>query len=109
MKQPEQPAAAQTPERTDEGTGIHPSGTGRGAASRRTVCRFPVLPSAPELPHQQDTGAAERVMEHIDAAHTRKASKKAAQRAQREAAAKEKSSRLQFTDEELATPELENM
>ena len=65
------------------------------------------LPSAPELPHQQDTGAAERVMEHIDAAHTRKASKKAAQRAQREAAAKEKSSRLQFTDEELATPELE--
>ncbi len=66
------------------------------------------LPSAPELPHRQDTGAAERVMERIDAAHTRKASKKAAQRAQREAAAKEKSSRLQFTDEELATPELEN-
>ena len=65
------------------------------------------LPSAPELPHRQDTGAAERVMERVDAAHTRKASKKAAQRAQREAAAKEKSSRLQFTDEELATPELE--
>ena len=65
------------------------------------------LPSAPELPHRQDTGAAERVMERVGAAHTRKASKKAAQRAQREAAAKEKSSRLQFTDEELATPELE--
>ena len=65
------------------------------------------LPSAPELSHRQDTGAAERVMERIDAAHTRKSSKKAAQRAQREAAAKEKSSRLQFTEEELNTPELE--
>ena len=65
------------------------------------------LPSAPELSHRQDTGAAERVMERIDAAHTRKSSKKAAQRAQRETAAKEKSSRLQFTEEELNTPELE--
>ena len=65
------------------------------------------LPSAPELSHRQDTGAAERVMERIDAAHTRKSSKKAAQRAQREAAAKEKSSRVQFTEEELNTPELE--
>ena len=65
------------------------------------------FPSAPELSHRQDTGAAERVMGRVDAAHTRKSSKKAAQRAQREATAKEKSSRLQFTDEELATPELE--
>ncbi|WP_417402127.1 CD1108 family mobile element protein [Hominenteromicrobium sp.] len=46
-------------------------------------------------------------MERVGAAHTRKSSKKAAQRAQREAAAKEKSSRLQFTEEELSTPELE--
>ena len=46
-------------------------------------------------------------MEHIEAAHTRKASKKAVRRAQAEATAGTKSSRLQFTDEELSTPELE--
>ena len=45
-------------------------------------------------------------MERIDGARTRKASKKAARKAQAEATAKEKSSRLQFTDEERATPEL---
>ena len=56
---------------------------------------------------KQDTATAERVMEHIDAAHTRKASKKAARKAQEEAAAQTKSSRLQFTEEELSTPELE--
>ena len=39
------------------------------------------LPLAPELPHRQDTATAERVMERIDAAQTRKASKKAAQKA----------------------------
>ena len=108
MKQPEQPAAAQTPERTDEPVQESTPQAVQDAAQLQGVpSAASPLPSAPELPHQQDTGAAERVMEHIDAAHTRKASKKAAQRAQREAAAKEKSSRLQFTDEELATPELE--
>ena len=56
---------------------------------------------------KQDTAAAERVMEHIDAAHTRKASKKAARKAQEEATVKEKFSRLQFTEEELSAPELE--
>ena len=65
------------------------------------------LPSAPELSHRPDTATAERVMEHINAAQTRKASKKAAQKAQRDATVKEKSSRLQFTEEELNTPELE--
>ena len=65
------------------------------------------LPPAPELSHRQDTGTAEQLFHHIDTAHTRKASKKAVQRAQREAAAQTKSSRLQFTDEELHTPELE--
>ena len=65
------------------------------------------LSSAPELSHRPDTATAERVMEHIDAAQTRKASKKAAQKAQRDATVKEKSSRLQFTEEELSTPELE--
>ena len=65
------------------------------------------LPHAPGAAPKADTGKAERVMERLDAAHTRKASKKAVRRAQEEAAAQTKSSRLQFTDEELATPELE--
>ena len=65
------------------------------------------LPHTPGTAPKQDTAAAERVMEHIDAAHTRKASKKAARKAQEEAAAQTKSSRLQFTEEELSTPELE--
>lgn len=65
------------------------------------------LPLSPELPHRQDTAAAERVMEHIDAAHTRAASKKAVRKAQAEATAQTKSSRLQFTEEELSAPELE--
>ena len=88
-KQPEQAAqeaAQQLP---------HPSG---GVAAR---------PHTPELSPKRDDAAAERVLEHIDAAHTRAASKKAIKRAQREAAAKTKTSRLQFTEEERATPELQ--
>ena len=73
----------------------HPSG---GAAAR---------PHTPELSPKRDDAAAERVLEHIDAAHTRAASKKAIKRVQREAAAKTKTSRLQFTEEERATPELQ--
>ncbi len=65
------------------------------------------LPHTPELSYRQDTGTAERVMERIDAAQTRKASKKAVRKAQEEATVKEKSSRLQFTEEELSAPELE--
>ena len=74
---------------------------------------FPASPDASPLPHapgaapKQDTGTAERVMERIDAAHTRKASKRAVRKAQEEAAAQTKSSRLQFTEEELSAPELE--
>ena len=88
-KQPEQAAqeaAQQLP---------HPSG---GAAAR---------PHTSELSPKRDDAAAERVLEHIDAAHTRTASKKAIKRVQREAAAKTKTSRLQFTEEERATPELQ--
>lgn len=88
-KQPEQAAqeaAQQLP---------HPSG---GAAAR---------PHTPELSPKRDDAAAERVLEHIDAAHTRAASKKAIKRAQREAVVKTKTSRLQFTEEERATPELQ--
>lgn len=85
-EQAEQEAAQQLP---------HPSG---GAAAR---------PHTPELSPKRDDAAAERVLEHIDAAHTRAASKKAIKRAQLEAAAKTKTSRLQFTEEERATPELQ--
>ena len=56
---------------------------------------------------KNDTGKTERVMEHIDAAQTRQASKNAVRRAQEEAAANVKTSRLQFTAEELSNPELE--
>ncbi|SHL14288.1 CHAP domain-containing protein [Anaerotignum lactatifermentans] len=65
------------------------------------------LPHAPEHIAKQQDAAAERVMEHIGAGQTRKASKKAVRRAQEAATAKTQSSRLQFTDEERATPELE--
>ncbi len=65
------------------------------------------LPHVPGAAPKTDTGKTERVMEHIDAAHTRKASKKAVRKAQAEATAGTKSSRLQFTDEERAAPELE--
>ncbi len=65
------------------------------------------LPLTPGNAPKSDTATAERVMEHIDAAHTRQASKKAVRRAQEEATAQTKSSRLQFTEEELAAPELE--
>ena len=67
----------------------------------------PPLPHVPGAAPKADTAKTERVMEHIDAAHTRKASKKAVRKAQAEATAGTKSSRLQFTDEERAAPELE--
>ena len=72
-----------------------------------------ISPNAPPLPHApgteaaQDTGTAERVLEHIDGAHTRNASKKAARKAQAEAESRARTSRLQFTEEERATPDLE--
>ena len=72
-----------------------------------------ISPNAPPLPHapgaepEQDTGTAERVLEHIDGAHTRRASKKAARKAQAEAESRARTSRLQFTEEERATPELQ--
>ena len=54
-----------------------------------------------------DSAAAERVIEHLDAAHTRKTNKKAVKKAQEAAVLRTSTSRLQFTDEERATPELE--
>lgn len=56
---------------------------------------------------KNDTGKTERVMEHIGAVQTRQASKNAVRRAQEEAAANVKTSRLQFIAEELSNPELE--
>ena len=56
---------------------------------------------------KNDTGKTERVMEHIGAVQTRQASKNAVRRAQEEAAANVKTSRLQFTAEELSNPEIE--
>lgn len=64
------------------------------------------LPRLPVTPAKGDAATAERVIEHIDGAQTRKASKKAVQKAQRESAVRARSSRLQFTDEERNTPEL---
>ena len=64
------------------------------------------LPRLPVTPAKEDAATAERVMEHIGGAQTRKASKKAVRKAQRESAAGARSSRLQFTDEERSTPEL---
>ena len=60
------------------------------------------LPHAPGAAPARDTATAERVMEHIEVAQTRKASKKAVRKAQEEATAQTTSSRLQFTEEELA-------
>jgi len=71
-----------------------------GGATSPPLTDTPPLPHAPGAEREQDTAAAERVLERIDGARTRKASKKAARKAQAEATAKEKSSRLQFTDEE---------
>ena len=67
----------------------------------------PPLPHAPDAGQAQDTGTAERVMEHLDGAHTRAVSKKAVRKAQAEAEARAHTSHLQFTEEERATPELE--
>ena len=64
------------------------------------------LPHLPVAPAREDTATAERVIERLEGAQTRKASKKAVQKAQRESAAGARSSRLQFTDEERSTPEL---
>ena len=56
---------------------------------------------------QPDSAAAERVIEHLDAAHTRKANKKEVKKEQEATALRTSTSRLQFTEEELAAPELE--
>ena len=56
---------------------------------------------------QPDSAAAERIIEHLDTAHTRKVNKKAVKKEQEATALRTSTSRLQFTEEERATPELE--
>ena len=60
---------------------------------------------SPPLPNQ-DTGIAEQVLEHLEAAHDRQTARRDARQFKREVAAKPKTSRLQFTEEERASPEL---
>ena len=60
-----------------------------GGATSPPLTDTPPLPHAPGAEREQDTAAAERVLERIDGARTRKASKKAARKAQAEATAKE--------------------
>lgn len=60
----------------------------------------------PPVP-EKDTEAAERVLEHLEAAHDRQDSRRDARELKREIAAKPKASRLQFTEEERASPELD--
>lgn len=67
---------------------------------------IPRLPHAPGLA-KEDTATAERVMEHVDAAHARKKSKKAVRKLREDTTADTESSRLHFTEGERATPELE--
>ena len=72
-------------------------------AAQDTAAQLTSLGTFPK----NDTGKTERVMEHIGAVQTRQASKNAVRRAQEEAAGNVKTSRLQFTAEELSNPELE--
>lgn len=72
----------------------------------------PVMPHAPELPYREGGGTAAQVLDRMDAEHTRHKSKRAARKANRsaragDAAAQRPSSRLSFTDEERAAPELQ--
>ena len=89
--------------RSENGYYVNPPRTDRSL----TLSSGTPPPHAPGLAMKPDTGTAEQVFEHIDGRHTRKAAKKAARKAQQEATARTKSSRLQFTDEERANPELE--
>ena len=60
----------------------------------------------PPIP-QKDANAAEQVLEHLEAEHDIQTARRDAREFKREAAAKPKSSRLQFTEEERASPELD--
>lgn len=56
---------------------------------------------------KKDTGTAEQVLEHLEAEHDIQTARRDARQFKREVAAKPKASRLQFTEEERASPELD--
>lgn len=69
-------------------------------------------PSASELSRSSGGGTAERILERVDTEHDRQTSKRAVNQGNKamqegEAIRQRPSSRLQFTDEERATPELQ--
>lgn len=69
-------------------------------------------PAASELPRPSGGGTAERILERVDTAHDRQTSKRAVNQGNKamqevEAIRQRPPSRLQFTDEERAIPELQ--
>ena len=71
--------------------------------SQRETEEFTRQPPIPK----KDTGTAEQVLEHLEAEHDIQTARRDARQFKREVAAKPKASRLQFTEEERASPELD--
>lgn len=71
--------------------------------SQRETEEFTRQPPIPK----KDTGTAEQVLEHLEAEHDIQTAGRDARQFKREVAAKPKASRLQFTEEERASPELD--
>ena len=70
--------------------------------SQRETEEFTHQPPIPE----KDTATTERVLEHLEAEHDIQTARRDARQFKREVTAKPKASRLQFTEEERASPEL---
>ncbi len=70
--------------------------------SQRETEEFTRQPPIPK----KDTGTAEQVLEHLEAQHDIQAARRDTRILKREVAGKPKASRLQFTEEERASPEL---
>lgn len=70
--------------------------------SQRETEEFTHQPPTPE----KDSGTAEQVLERLEAEHDIQTARRDARQFKREVAAKPKASRLQFTEEERASPEL---
>ncbi len=70
--------------------------------SQRETEEFTRQPPIPK----KDTGTTEQVLEHLEAEHDIQTARRDARQFKREVAAKPKASRLQFTEEERASPEL---
>lgn len=70
--------------------------------SQRETEEFTRQPPIPK----KDTGTAEQVLEHLEVEHDIQTARRDARQFKREVAAKPKTSRLQFTEEERTSPEL---